>query len=206
VKSSLLLALGLPLQCIRYKPSSLVLPYCILADKLESDKILIDWAVLLISPPLRALLSITKMVARRLLRAVAILATVGACEAYCPSVAPTLTRRSDVRASARMAVQALNNQVLVELQVEPAKSAGGIMLPTNFDNEETEGAFQRKPPATGTVLSVGPGTVTERGVTIPIVGISEGQRVVIKGGFEGVKQDPSDADSVLYLYPRAGMS
>ena len=47
---------------------------------------------------------------------------------------------------------------------------------------------------------------TERGVTIPIVGISEGQRVVIKGGFEGVKQDPSDADSVLYLYPRAGMS
>ena len=43
-----------------------------------------------------------------------------------------------VRASARMAIQALNNQVLVELQVEPAKSAGGIMLPTAFDDEETE--------------------------------------------------------------------
>ena len=143
----------------------------------------------------------------RLLRAVAILATVGVCEAYCPSVAPTVARRSaDVRASARMAVQALGNQVLVELQVEPAKSAGGIMLPTNFDNEETEGAFQRKPPQTGTVISVGPGVTTARGVTVPIAGISEGQTVVIKGGFEGVKQNPSDADSVLYLYPRAGMS
>ena len=80
------------------------------------------------------------------------------------------------------------------------------MLPTNFDNEETEGAFQRKPPQTGTVISVGPGVTTARGVTVPIVGISEGQTVVIKGGFEGVKQNPSDADSVLYLYPRAGMS
>ena len=28
--------------------------------------------------------------------------------------------------------------------------------------------------------------------------------MVIKGGVEGVKQDPTDADSVLYLYPRAG--
>ena len=142
----------------------------------------------------------------RLLRAVAILATVGVCEAYCPSVAPTVAHRSGLRASARMAVQALNNQVLVELQVEPAKSAGGIMLPTNFDNEETEGAFQRKPPQTGTVISVGPGVTTARGVTVPIAGISEGQRVVIKGGVEGVKQNPSDADSVLYLYSRARMS
>ena len=140
-----------------------------------------------------------------LYRAVAILATLGACEAYCPSVAPTVAHRSGLRASARMAVQALNNQVLVELQVEPAKSAGGIMLPTNFDNEETEGAFQRKPPQTGTVISVGPGVVTDRGVTVPIAGISEGQRVVIKGGVEGVKQDPTDADSVMYLYPRAGV-
>ena len=78
------------------------------------------------------------------------------------------------------------------------------MLPTAFDDEETEGAFQRKPLQTGTVISVGPGVVTKRGVTIPIEGISEGQRVVIKGGVEGVKQDPTDADSVLYLYPRAG--
>ena len=140
----------------------------------------------------------------RLVRAAAILATLGACEAYCPSVAPTVARQSGVRASARMAIQALNNQVLVELQVEPAKSAGGIMLPTAFDDEETEGAFQRKPLQTDTVLSVGPGVVTKRGVTIPIEGISEGQRVVIKGGVEGVKQDPTDADSVLYLYPRAG--
>ena len=141
-----------------------------------------------------------------LVRAAAILATLGACEAYCPSVAPTVARQSSVRASARMAIQALNNQVLVELQVEPAKSAGGIMLPTAFDDEETEGAFQRKPLQTGTVISVGPGVVTKRGVAIPIEGISEGQRVVIKGGVEGVKQDPTDADSVLYLYPRAGTS
>ena len=141
----------------------------------------------------------------RLLRALAVLATASClCEAYCPTVAPTVARRAHVRSTARMAAQALNNQVVVELQVEPSKSSGGIMLPTTFDQEETEGAFQRKPLQSGTVVSVGPGVVTERGVAIPIPGISEGQRVVIKGGVEGIKLDPKDYDSPLYLFSRAG--
>ena len=39
------------------------------------------------------------------------------------------------------------------------------------------------------------------GTKIAITGISEGQRVVIRGGVEGVLLDPSDFDGAMYLFP-----
>ena len=130
-----------------------------------------------------------------------ILVAASVCEAYHLSVSAMPRQALARMRHPRMATRALNDMVLIELQTEPAKSAGGIMLPTNFDNEETEGAFQRQPPKSGTVVSVGPGLITAAGTKVAIPGISEGQRVVIKGGTDGVKLDPSDYDSALYLFP-----
>ena len=101
----------------------------------------------------------------------------------------------------RMDVAALNDQVIVELVTEPATSVGGIMLPTNFDKEETEGAFQRKPLNCATVLSVGPGKLRKDGTVVPITGITVGQKVVLAAGSEGIKVYPDDFDSAVYCYP-----
>lgn len=133
------------------------------------------------------------------LRAAVLCALACACDAYRLSMMPVVPHPR--APTARMAAQALNGHILVELQKEPAKSAGGIMLPTFFDKEETEGAFQRQPLKSGTVVSLGPGLVGEDGTKIAITGISEGQRVVIRGGVEGVPLDPSDFDGAMYLFP-----
>ena len=100
-------------------------------------------------------------------RAAVLCALACACDAYRLSMMPVVPHPR--APTARMAAQALNDQILVELQKDPAKSAGGIMLPTFFDKEETEGAFQRQPLKSGTVISVGPGVVTDDGTKLAIV-------------------------------------
>lgn len=102
-------------------------------------------------------------------------------------------------------LEALNDDVLLELNKEPAKSLGGILLPTDFDKEDTDGGFIRQPIKTGKVISVGPGRATKDG-RIPVTGISVGQTVVIKGGYDGVALNDLDVGSTLYVFPASAIA
>jgi len=133
-----------------------------------------------------------------------LLAHASCCSAYQLAAARVVVSRR--AGMTRLAVQALSDQVVVELITEPATSSGGIMLPTNFDAEETVGAFQRKKIDTGTIVSVGPGKLYEDGTVVPLMGLSVGQRVVLDAGAEGVKCDPTDSQSNVFIYPASAIT
>lgn len=127
------------------------------------------------------------------------------CDALQLASSPAALRRPCAqRASApRMEVEvtALGNNLIVELTVEPATSAGGVFLPTAFDKEETVGGFQRKTINSGTVLSVGPGLTLEDGTVQPIAGISVGQTVVLEPNAQGMKVNAEDSDNQVFIFP-----
>ena len=64
----------------------------------------------------------------------------------------------------------MQDYILVDLQVVPEASSGGILLPTvNYDfDEKNEEAFVAPKPRAGTVVAVGPGARTSPILTSPL--------------------------------------
>jgi len=93
----------------------------------------------------------------------------------------------------------LANQVLVDLQTEPAVSSGGIFLPTAYDDDEL---FKKEPLRSGTVLAVGPGREAEDGTVVGMPNIKVGQTVMIAptGGVKVEPEGRQDIETTVYLF------
>jgi chaperonin GroES len=62
------------------------------------------------------------------------------------------------------------NKVFIKIDPEKEKTSGGIIIPTMAEAERRN--------LRGTVISTGPGRITEQGVTIPC-SVKDGDRVVV---------------------------
>jgi chaperonin GroES len=74
-----------------------------------------------------------------------------------------------------MELKPLHDRVVVRALDQETRSPGGIVIPDNA----------KEKPTTGEVLAVGPGRVTEDGVTIPVT-VTVGDRVLF-GQYAGQK-------------------
>ena len=92
-------------------------------------------------------------------------------------------------------------------QTEPEVSAGGIFLPTAAAEMEADNRSEgmqefdlaeRKPLRSATVVAMGPGWRSDDGYLAEMGDVSVGQKVIL-GPYGGVKADPQDSDSSLYL-------
>lgn len=79
----------------------------------------------------------------------------------------------------------LEDQVLVQMQLEPDASAGGILLPVVFIVEQ-EDAFARPEVRQATVIAMGPGKLAKDGSRVPMPSVEVGQSVII-GPNKGIK-------------------
>lgn len=113
-----------------------------------------------------------------------------------------------VRAAAPAMLEAaaatpLANFVLVQLDKEPAKSKGGILMPTAFSDDPNNAIdmFKAKEVKFGTVLKVGPGRVSEDGKATPAPDLEVGQRVVV-GPSIGIKVETNGPtpDEAVFLF------
>jgi len=74
-----------------------------------------------------------------------------------------------------MELKPLHDRVVVRAQDPETRSPGGIVIPDNA----------KEKPTTGEVLAVGPGRVTDDGVTVPVT-VKVGDRVLF-GQYAGQK-------------------
>mmetsp|Transcript_18117 Transcript_18117/g.35291 ORF Transcript_18117/g.35291 Transcript_18117/m.35291 type:complete len:151 (-) Transcript_18117:369-821(-) len=111
----------------------------------------------------------------------------------------SLSRSSQIFMTEPSEVVPLANQVLVDLQTEPAVSSGGIFLPTAYDDDEL---FKKEPLRSGTVLAVGPGREAEDGTVVGMPNIKVGQTVMIAptGGVKVEPEGRQDIETTVYLF------
>lgn len=135
----------------------------------------------------------------------------GACSA-CGAAAASPARRAPAPQGAEGSLPTvadgivpLHDYVLVDLQSEPDKSLGGILLPTVYEDvaEKNDEAFVKPQPRAGTIVAIGPGRRSNNGKqVIPMPPFKVGQKVVVgaeKG--ERVQLDgQSVAEATHYLF------
>lgn len=69
-----------------------------------------------------------------------------------------------------MKLKPLHNQVILKVNTEPEKTAGGLVLPETADKER---------PQKAEVVAVGPGKLLDNGQRAPM-GVTTGQQVIFK--------------------------
>ncbi len=99
----------------------------------------------------------------------------------------------------------LGDQVLVDLQSMPSETAGGLLLPTVFQDRLeggfTDDNFVEPEPRSGLIVAVGPGAPDDNGKPVPVT-LKVGQKVVVgpTGGQKVMEKGKSAADCTTFLF------
>lgn len=102
-------------------------------------------------------------------------------------------------------LQALNDNVVVEITNVPEETVAGILLPTVFETDSDFDVSRAPEVRKGKVVSVGPGITNDDGKLCAIDYITPGDTVIV-GPFGGIKlqeMGKSAADSSLYMFRAA---
>lgn len=99
------------------------------------------------------------------------------------------------------AVTPLEDYVLVDMQVEPSATSGGIFLPTVFQGEDQRDAFQKQEMRAGVVKAIGGGAPSEAGKPVQTARFEVGQQVMCSpyGGVKLTEEGKTFAESSLWL-------
>ena len=99
-------------------------------------------------------------------------------------------------------LQPLNDYILVDLQSIPSQTATGVLLPTAFEDDNEDVAFNKPECRVGTVVAVGDGALTLDGARAPMPDISVGQKVLVSPavGTRLQEEGKSMRDSTHFLF------